>query len=177
MWIDVGLTAKSIAPVPRHPRVSSFEVWKAYPSGNEGMSNLSSHVEDDLLEVVWSSQHPMHSGSPWACISKLSDPCAVPWWHPSSAHKGYFSSRCSFFWQVFSKLFCLSLSLGLERDWPWGSSHFSSPCRSGGPTLYTKTVNPKCSTRQRNINWMSRCYSEEQVFEARRTTHSRHVRI
>ena len=52
MWIDVGLTAKSIAPVPRHPRVSSFEVWKAYPSGNEGMSNLSSHVEDDLLEVV-----------------------------------------------------------------------------------------------------------------------------
>ena len=54
MWIDVGLTAKSIAPVPRHPRVSSlkFGVWKAFPSGNEGMSNLSSHVEDDLLEVV-----------------------------------------------------------------------------------------------------------------------------
>ena len=48
MWIDVGLTAKSIAPVPRHPRVSSLKFRKLTllapytPSGVEGASKCCS---------------------------------------------------------------------------------------------------------------------------------------
>ena len=48
MWIDVGLTAKSIAPVPRHPRVSSLKFGKLTllapytPSGVEGASKCCS---------------------------------------------------------------------------------------------------------------------------------------
>ena len=107
-------------------------------------------------------------------LSKLSDPCAVPWWHPSSAHKGYFSSRCSFFgrsFQNFSACPCLWVWKGIELE----ALHISLPHVEAVDRHSTPKLQ---NARQDNaVNWMSRCCSEEQVFDARRTTHSRHVRI